>query len=108
MEEKRAYKRKPISLYTDILGPKNLEFMGECLVTDACESGFAIESESNLSAGQKILLKFPLLNNMVFLSGEIVRSDKGFFYPLYGVKILEYDCINFNVFKNYINNPLLQ
>lgn len=101
-EEKRAYQRKETSLCTNIMDIQNHTVIGECLMTDVCDCGFAIESEEELLIGQKIVLKFTLLNKTVFLAGEIIRTAKGFFYPLYGAKICEYKCINFNIFREYI------
>lgn len=105
-DEKRANQRKLTSLYTNILAVESQDVIGECLMTDVCEYGFAIETEQKFSINQKILLKISLLNEVVFLAGEIVRFDKGYLYPLYGVKICEEDCRNLNIFREYINYHL--
>lgn len=102
-DEKRANQRKLTSLYTNILTLESQDVIGECLMTDICEYGFAIETEQKFSINQKILLKFSLLDQVIFLAGEIVRLDKGFLYPLYGVKICEDASKNLNVFRKYIN-----
>ncbi|MEA5000412.1 MAG: PilZ domain-containing protein [Endomicrobiaceae bacterium] len=105
-DEKRSNQRKLTSLYTNILSVGSQDVIGECLMTDVCEYGFAIETEQKFSIKQKILLKISLLNEVVFLAGEIVRFDKGYLYPLYGVKICEEDSKNLNIFREYINYHL--
>lgn len=104
--EKRKYPRKKVSLSTNILENKTEQVLGECILTDVSKNGFAIESETNLNVGQQFGLELEILNRKILLTGKIVRTAEGVFYPLYGVKIVDDECKNLDFFRQYIDYSL--
>lgn len=106
LKDRRKYPRKEISCSTSVMTAETQYVLGECFFINVCEDGFAIETESILSIGEKIFIKINVLNDTVFLTGEVIRIDKGFFEPLYGIKICEEECINLDLFKTYIKYQL--
>ncbi len=107
VDEKRAFPRKAVSLSTNILDTETKSVLGECILTDVSKNGFAIESEVILSIGQKFDLQFTILNKTVLLTGEVVRVDNGFFFILYGSKIVDEYCKNLEFFRKYIDYSLV-
>lgn len=106
IEEKRAYPRKKVSLSTNILENKTEKVLGDCILTDISKNGFAIESEISLYVGQQFNLELIILNRTIILNGKVIRSADGLFYPLYGVKIVDNECINLDFFRQYIDYSL--
>lgn len=106
MVEKRKHKRKSVSLTTNIVETKTNSILGDCILTDVSQDGFAIESETKLSIGQQFNLNLVVQNKKISLSGKVVRITDGFFYPLYGIRLVEKDCKNLDFFKKYIEYSL--
>ncbi len=107
IDEKRAFPRKAVSLSTNIFDVETNAVLGECILTDVSKNGFAIESEVVLSIGQKFGLKFTILNKDILLTGEVVRVDNGFFFILYGSRIVDDFCENLDFFRKYIDYSLV-
>ena len=106
IEERRVYPRKDVSLSTNILENKTDKVLGECILTDVSKNGFAIETETFLHVGQQFNLELTVLNQKISLSGRVVRTCEGFFYQLYGVKIIDNECKNLDFFRKYIDYSL--
>jgi Tfp pilus assembly protein PilZ len=106
VDERRRFPRKQVSHSTNILSVETQGVLGECFLTNVSESGFAIESDCRFSLGHKIFIKINMLNDVISLIGEVVRVDKGFFDPLYGVRISENESGNLDIFRSYINHQL--
>lgn len=106
LEERRTYPRKMVSFSTNILETKTKKVLGECILTDISKNGFAIETETNLPIGQNFCLNLEVLYKEVTLIGKIVRTSEGLFYPLYGLKIVDNECINLDFFRKYIDYSL--
>lgn len=104
--ERRKYQRKETSCSASIMMVETHSVLGEGFLTNVSENGFAIETECRFSIGKKILIKINLLNDTVFLSGEVVRTEEGFFDVLYGVQICEQESVNLEFFKTYIKYQL--
>lgn len=107
IDERRAFPRKAVSLSTNIFDTETKAVLGECILTDVSKNGFAIETEVVLSIGQKFDLKFTVLNKAISLTGEVVRVDNGFFFVLYGSRIVDEFCENLEFFRKYIDYSLI-
>ncbi len=105
-DDRRKFPRKQVSHSTNILSAETQSVLGECFLTNVSESGFAIESDCRFSVGNKVSIKINMLNDVISLVGEVVRVDKGFFEPLYGVKICDNESENLDIFRAYIQNQL--
>lgn len=105
-EDRRKFPRKQVSHSTNILSVETQDVLCEGFLTNVSESGFAIESDCRFSVGHKIFIKINMLNDVISLIGEVVRVDKGFFDPLYGVKICDNESENLDIFRAYIQNQL--
>ena len=105
-EERRKYPRKEISYPASVMTVETQCVLGEGFLTNVSENGFAIETECLLCIGERIFIKINLLNDTVFLVGEVVRTEKGFFDTLYGIKICEQESVNLEFFKTYIKYQL--
>lgn len=105
-EERRKYPRKEVSYSASLMTVETQYVLGEGFLTNVSENGFAIETECLLSMGERIFIKINLLNDTVFLVGEVIRTEKGFFDTLYGVRICEQESINLEFFKTYIQYQL--
>lgn len=106
MIEKRKYGRKSVSLTTNIIEAKTNSILGDCILTDVSQDGFVIETETKLVINQQFNLNLMIQNKKISLSGKVVRITEGFFYPLYGIKLIEKDCKNLDFFKKYIEYSL--
>ncbi len=106
LSERRQFPRKQVSHSTSISSAQTQNILGECFLTNVSESGFAIESDCIFNIGQKIFIKINILSDVIVLTGEVVRTDKGFFDPLYGVKICETESVNLETFRSYIRHQL--
>ena len=104
--EKRKFPRQTVSLSTNILENKTANVLGNCILVDISKEGFAFESETKFSIGQQFSLELIILNRQVVLSGKVIRVCEGFFYPLYGVQIVDTDCKNLEFFRQYIDYSL--
>ncbi|GEM_PF-1534635 len=105
-KERRRYPRKEISYSANVMTVESQYVLGECFLTNVSENGFALETDCLLDIGDKIFIQINLLNDKVFLVGEVIRVDKGFFEPLYGIRICEDECVNLNFFRTYIKYQL--
>lgn len=105
-DEKRVHPRKMVSLTTNILESKTNSVLGDCILTDVSQNGFAIESETKLNIGQEFKLELMVQNIPISLSGKVVRVSDGFFYPLYGIEIVDSECTNLDFFRKYIDYSL--
>jgi len=106
MAENRKHDRKSVSLTTNIVETKTNSVLGDCILTDVSQDGFAIESETKLIKDQQFNLNLVIQNQDISLSGKVVRIAEGFFYPLYGIELVEKDCKNLDFFKKYIEYSL--
>lgn len=106
LKERRKYPRKEVSYSASLMTVEKQYALGEGFLTNVSENGFAVETECLLSIGEKIFIKIDLLNDTVFLIGEIVRIEKGFFDTLYGVRICEEESVNLELLKTYIKYQL--
>lgn len=104
--ENRRYSRKFVSLKTKIVETNTNSVLGDCILTDVSQDGFAIESETQLVLNQQFSLNLIIQNKHISLSGKIVRITQGLFYPLYGIKLIEKDCKNLDFFKKYVEYSL--
>ncbi len=104
--EKRKFPRQTVSLSTNILENKTENVLGSCILVDISKDGFAFESETKFSIGQQFSLELIILNRQIILSGKVIRVCDGFFYPLYGVQIVDNDCKNLDFFRKYIDYSL--
>jgi hypothetical protein len=100
--ERRKYQRKEASCHASVGAIDSQYVLGEGFLTNVSENGFAIETECLFPVGKKIFIKINLLNDTVFLVGEVVRTEEGFFDILYGVRICEHESVNLDFFKTYI------
>ena len=98
--EKRKFPRQTVSLSTNILENKTANVLGNCILVDISKEGFAFESETKFSIGQQFSLELIILNRQIVLSGKVVRVCEGFFFPLYGVQIVDTDCKNLEFSDN--------
>lgn len=105
-DERRRYPRKQVSHSTNIMSAETRNVLGECFLTNVSGSGIAIESDCSFSIGQKVLIKINILSDVIVLAGEIVRTDRGFFDPLYGIRISEQESVNLDVFRSYVSHQL--
>lgn len=105
--ERRLYKRHPLSSYADIIMDYNRK-KATVILKDICEYSLRVFSKADLVTSQLIEINIYTENSVIFIKGSVVRVSSGPVFSEYGIKVKYENYTAANHVKQYIYKLNLQ